>query len=132
MKSRMHECASTRGPGRHLPSLRLRTPSQAVRCFEDLLAGRAHADVVSQVHPAHPAGVVNQELGGPRNVRPFVAAYVHEIVGADGLHPGVSKEWEGYARFRSKRMGDLDGVNADRHHLNAALAELAQLTFEAP
>ena len=75
--------------------LRAYAQSLSTRFSEDLLAGSADAEIVRQVHPAHRTGGVDQKLGGPRNVSPFVASPVQEIVSADDFHLGIRKEWKG-------------------------------------
>lgn len=107
--------------------LRVHIQMQSVlRHLEDLFGARTHANVVRQVYPAHRTTGIDQKFGGPRNVNPFGAAPdMQQVIRANDLLLGIRKKREGKAGFLTQPEVDLHGVNADRHHPNAALAELA-------
>ena len=59
---------------------------QLPRLVEHLLRPRAHAKIFGEIAPAHDAGMVDEEFGGPGNVASVYArSLVEEVITANGL-----------------------------------------------
>jgi len=86
-------------------ALRPRTQAQVVYYLEDLFAAGAYAEILSQVHPAHRAGRINQELRRPGDVVPSrTCPGVQQVIAADDLSLRIRKEREGKTLFFRKRL----------------------------
>jgi hypothetical protein len=124
----------TRSPHRSLllQHLIIHSPKRP-RLLEQLVRPRAHAKIAGEVAPAHDAGVVEEEFGRPGDVASVYArSLVEEVIPANGLEIWIRKQREGVPGFPAEIARLFGSVDADRHRLDARVAELCEMLFDTP
>jgi hypothetical protein len=103
-------------------------------CFvENVFRTCAPEVVLSQIDPAHSAGLINQKLSRTRDIRTaFTRTRVQQIVTSNHFSFLIGKKRKSVTRLLHQVARLFRSVDTDRHRTNTRLIETRQTLFNTP
>jgi hypothetical protein len=107
--------------------------AQLLRRLEHFLGRGSDAKIFRQIHPAHNACGVHQELRGTRDVMAILAgAGMQNVVTPNSLCVGIGKKCVRVTGLAAQIRGNRGRINANRNRPNAQTLKSGQLIFDTP
>ena len=104
-----------------------------VRCFEHLLRARSDGNVISEVHPSDDAIRIEEEFGGPRNIRSFRSRPgMQHIIATNNLRIGIRKQRKRVTQLLRLPLIYFRRIDANGDNTNTARVKFRKPLLETP